>query len=173
MICKIEYDLTIVNFGSLGFHFFLSGLGSGGARLTGLRRLLLVDISALVLALVAAVVVPATLAAIVVVSQDERVNSRGIALGILDIRHPVELFANGSLNDHVLLILVVLGRSLEVKLVIISVRNYHLSLFHVHADRKNSLQREVWVLDVAAVHLLVLVEQIGVLELLDWLLCDL
>ena len=67
----------------------------------------------------------------------------------------------------------VLGISLEVKLVVVGVGDDYLCLLHVHADGKDALQGEVRVLDVPSVHFLVLIEQVRVLELLNGLLRDL
>ena len=55
------------------------------ASLAGLRGLLGVDVAALVLSLVAAVVVPATLSSVVVVTQDEGVRCRKVALRIFNV----------------------------------------------------------------------------------------
>ena len=104
-----------------------------------MRRLLFVDEGASILASIAAVVVPTTLTTIVVVTKDEGVASGGIALSILDVCDAVELFADGALHDHVLLILVVLGRGLEVQLIVICIGDDHFGLLHVHADRQNAL----------------------------------
>ena len=127
---------VIVSLGCCGFLLFLGG---SGARLTRLCSLLLVNISALVLTLITAVIVPTALPTIVVVSQNKRIDGGCIALSILDVCDAVELFADGALHDHVLLILVVLGRGLEVQLVVICVRDDHFGFLHVHADRQDAL----------------------------------
>ena len=84
----------------------------------------------------------------------------------------MELLANRPLHNHVLLVLVILLISLEMKLVVISIWNHNFSSLHVHRDRQNALQREVLVLNVTSIDLFVLVEQVGVLKLFDWLFGD-
>ena len=113
--------------------------GGSGARLTRLRSLFLVNIRARVLPLITAVIVPATLSTIVVVSKNKSIDSSCIALSILNVCDAVELFADGALHDDILLVLVVLGCGLEVKLVVICIRNDYFGLFHVHADRQDAL----------------------------------
>ena len=142
------------------------------ARLGLLGGLLCIDIAAFALTLVAAVVVPSTLSTIVVVPQDECVHRCGIALGILYRGHTVQLLADGSLDYLVLFILMQLGSMVKVQLVVIEVRHSNLGFLHVHTDGQNPLQREIWILDVTPVYLLILVEQVGVLELFDGLLSD-
>lgn len=157
------------SFGLLGS----CGCSRGETRLTRLRRLPLVDVAALVLPLVAAVVVPAALPSIVVVTQDQRVYRRRVTLSIRNVSDSMELFADGSLHDHVLLVLMVLPIRLEVQLVVVGVRHHHLCTLHMHRNRQNAMQREVWVLNVPSVDLFVLVEKVGILELLDGFLGDL
>ena len=127
---------VIVSLSCCGFLLFLGGCS---ARLSRLCSLLLIDISALVLTLITAVIVPAALPTIVVVSQNKRIDGSCIALSILDVCDAVEFFADGALHDHVLLILVVLGRSLEMQLIVICVRDDHFSFLHVHTDRQDAL----------------------------------
>jgi len=157
--------LRLFSFGSLG--------GGRHASLSDLGSLLLVHVATLVLSLIATVIVPASLPTIVVVSEDESIHSRRVALCILDVGHSVELLANRSLNDDILLVLVILSRGLEVQLIVVCIRHHYLRLLHVHTYWQDALQGEVRVLDIAAIDLFILVEQVGVLELLDGLLRDL
>lgn len=122
-----------------------------------LRCLLLVHVVAWVLTLVAAVVVPATLPSIVVVTKDKRVKSGSLAISVRYVGDSVEFFANSALNDNILFVLVVLSCRFEVQLVVVRVRHDNLCLLHVHTDWQDSVKREVGVLDVIAVHLLVLI----------------
>ena len=96
---------------SLDFSFALQDLcGScSKASLARLRSLLLVNIATLVLSLIAAVVVPTTLTAIIVVPQDQSIHSSRAVFGIRDVSHTVELFPDSTLNEHVLLVLMVLS----------------------------------------------------------------
>lgn len=70
----------------------------------------------------------------------------------------MELLADGPLHDHVLLVLVVLGRGLKVQLVVVGIRHHYFSSLHVHRNRQDTLQREVRILYVLSVHFFVLVE---------------
>ena len=128
------------------------------ARFSDLSSFLVVDIAALLLALVAAIVVPSSLTPIVVVPQNQSIDSSCIALCVLDSSHPVELLSNCSLDDLILLILVQFGSMVEMKLVIVEVRHYHLGLLHVDADGQDALEREVRILDVFPVDFFVFVE---------------
>ena len=122
-----------------------------------LRCLLLVHVVAWVLTLVAAVVVPATLPSIVVVTKDKRVKSGSLAISVRYVGDSVEFFANSALNDNILFVLVILSCRFEVQLVVVRVRHDNLCLLHVHTDRQDSVKRKVGVLDVISVHLLVLI----------------
>lgn len=128
------------------------------ASLARLRGLLRVDVAALVLPLVAAVIVPAALSPVVVVAQDERVGGGQVTLRILNVRHSVELFANCPLNDYVLLVLVILGIRLEVELIVVGLWDDDLGPLHMHTDGQNALEGEVGVFDVFAVNFFVLVK---------------
>ena len=79
-----------------------------------LRCLLLVHVVAWVLTLVAAVVVPATLPSIVVVTKDKRVKSGSLAISVRYVGDSVEFFANSALNDNILFVLVILSCRFEV-----------------------------------------------------------
>ena len=122
--------------------------------------------------MVAAVVVPASLSSIVIVSQYECIESSSVTLGILNGCYSVELLTDCALNDLVLLILMQLSSVIKVQLVVVVVRYHHFGLLHVQTNWKDSLEGEVWVFNVPPVYFLILVEQIGVLEFLDWLLCN-
>ena len=135
---RLSINMSEVH-GSLGCCRLLLFRGSSGACLTRLCSLLLVNISALVLTLITAVIVPAALATIVVVSQNKRIDGGCIALSILDVCDAVELFADGALHDDILLVLVILGRGLEVQLVVICVGDNHLGFLHVYTDRQDAL----------------------------------
>ena len=82
----------------------------------------------------------------------------------------MQLLANSSLDYLVLFILVQLSSMIKVQFVVVEVGSSHLSFLHVDTNGENPLQREVWVLDVTPVYFFILVEQVGVLELLNWLL---
>ena len=113
------------------------------------------------------------MSSIVVVSQDKRINGSGIALGVFNISHAMELFTDGALNNDVLLVLVIFARRFEVKLIVVGVGDNYLGLLHVDADGEDALEREVRILDISPIHFLVLVQQVGILKLLDWLLRNL
>ena len=100
-----------------------------------LRGFRSVNICTLVLSCITAIVIPSTLSAIVVVSQDECVDGSGVALGIFNVCYAVEFFADGALNDDILLVLVIFAVGFEVKLVIVCIRDYNFGLLHVYADR--------------------------------------
>ena len=102
--------------------------------------LLRMNIAALILTLIAAVVIPATLPSIVVVTQDESVDSRRVALCVGDVSHPMELFSNCALNDNILLVLVILFVGFEVQLVVIGVRDHNLCSLHVHRNGQDSVE---------------------------------
>ena len=55
-----------------------------------------------------------------------------IALCILDVSDSVEFLANGSLNDDVLLVLVIPTVGFEVELVVVGIWDHDLGLLHVH-----------------------------------------
>ena len=74
------------------------------------------------------------MSAIVIVSQDECVDGGGVALGIFNVSYAVEFFANGALNDDILLVLVIFAIGFEVKLVIVCIGDYNLGLLHIYAD---------------------------------------
>ena len=120
--------------------------------------LLLVDIGTLIISLVAAVVVPASLPSIIIVPENECIHSRWIALGILYCGHSMELFPNRPLHNHILLILQVLGLGIEVEFVVIGIWNHYFSLVHVNWNWQYPLQSKVWILYVSPVDLLVLIE---------------
>lgn len=71
----------------------------------------------LVLPLIAAVVVPATVASIVVVPQDEHISSDRWISGLLDGGDAMELFADGTLHYLILFVLVQFGSVIEVNFV--------------------------------------------------------
>ena len=112
------------------FDFLFSS--SSGSRIANLSCLLAVNVGALILSLIAAIIVPATLTSIVVIPKDKRIDCSLIALCILDVGDSVEFFADGSLNDDVLLVLVVPSVGFEVELVVVGIRDHDLGLFHVH-----------------------------------------
>ena len=140
----------------MGLDFFSVSL-SLSTTLDWLRCLLLVHVVAWVLTLVAAVVVPATLPSIVVVTKDKRVKSGSLAISVRYVGDSVEFFANSALNDNILFVLVILSCRFEVQLVVVRVRHDNLCLLHVHTDRQDSVKRKVGVLDVISVHFLVLI----------------
>ena len=162
----------VISFSFSSFGFFLSFSGGSG-RHRSLSGLLSVNVGAFGLTSIAAIVVPATLSTIVVVSKDQRVQGRRVALCIFDVRNSMELLADCSLHDDILLVLVVLLIRLEVQLIVVGIGNHHFGSLHMHRDGQNALQAEVGVLDVSPVHFFVLVQQVRVLELLDRLFSDL
>ena len=112
------------------FDFLFSS--SSGSRIANLSCLLAVNVGALILSLIAAIIVPATLTSIVVIPKDKRIDCSLIALCILDVGDSVEFFADGSLNDDVLLVLVVPSVGFEVELVVVGIWDNDLGLLHVH-----------------------------------------
>ena len=112
------------------FDFLVSS--SSGSRIANLSCLLAVNVGALILSLIAAIIVPATLTSIVVIPKDKRIDCSLIALCILDVGDSVEFFADGSLNDDVLLVLVVPSVGFEVELVVVGIWDNDLGLLHVH-----------------------------------------
>ena len=128
---SLLFIFYLVSFSLLSSFDFLISSGSG-SRAANLSCLLAVNVRALVLSLIAAIIVPATLTSIVVIPKDKRVDCSLIALCILDVSDSVEFLANGSLNDDVLLVLVVPTIGFEVELVVVGIWDHDLGLLHVH-----------------------------------------
>jgi hypothetical protein len=81
----------------------------------------------------------------------------------------MHLLHHGPLYDDILLILLQLCCVHEVELVVALIFLNHLVLIHIQGDGEVTLQREIGVFDVSAVNFLVFVEQVRVLEFLNWL----
>ena len=159
---------------SVSLDFLAAGSeGCSRSSLSWLRRLFSIHVRTCVLTLVAAVVVPTTLSTVIVVSQNKCVGGSVIALRILDISHAMELFADRPLDYHILFVLVILRISLEMKLIVVCIRHDNLGFLHMDTNRKDSLKREVGVFDIATINFFVLVEKVGVLELLNGFLSNL
>ena len=119
------------------------------------------------------IVVPPAVASVVVIAQNERIDSDSSVLGVFNTAHAVEVLANLSLDDLVLLTLKILVLVVEVKFVVSRIGADNFCLLHVKTDRQNTRQGEVRVFDVVAVDFFIDVEKVGVLELLDGFVGDL
>lgn len=82
-------------------------------------------------ALVTDVLIPASVAALIVIPRDQSVLSDCALLTVSDADDPVEVFSNLSLNDLVLLALQVLGGEVEMQLVIGGVSADDFGFVHV------------------------------------------
>ena len=119
------------------------------------------------------IVVPSAVASVVVIAQNERIDSNSGVLSVFNTAHAVEVLANLSLDYLVLLTLKILVLEVEVQFVVSRIGADNFCLLHVETDRQNTRQGEVRVFDVVAVDLFVDVKKVGVLELLDGLVGDL
>ena len=128
---SLLFIFYLLSFSLLSCFDFLVSSGSG-SRIANLSCLLAVNVGALILSLIAAIIVPAALTSIVVIPKDKRIDCSLIALCILDVGDSVEFFADGSLNDDVLLVLVVPSVGFEVELVVVGIWDNDLGLLHVH-----------------------------------------
>ena len=128
---SLLFIFYLFSFSLLSSFDFLVSSGSG-SRIANLSCLLAVNVGALILSLIAAIIVPATLTSIVVIPKDKRVDCSLIALCVFDVSDSVEFLANGSLNDDVLLVLVVPTIGFEVELVVVGIWDHDLGLLHVH-----------------------------------------
>ena len=123
--------------------------------------------------LVAAVVVPSAVPTIIVVPQNQGVLGNPRVFRLLNIAHAVELLANLSLNNLVLLILLIACFEVEMQLVVSQVSPDVLVFLHMERDGQDPAETEVGVLDVFPVDFLVYVKQVRVLELLNGFVGDL
>ena len=82
-------------------------------------------------ALVTDVLIPASVAALIVIHRDQSVLSDCALLTVRDADDPMEVFSNLSLNDLVLLALQVLGGEVEMQLVIGGVSADDFGFVHV------------------------------------------
>ena len=82
-------------------------------------------------ALVTDILIPASVAALIVIPRDQSVLSDSALLTVLDADDPMEVFSNLSLNDLVLLALQVLGGEVEMQLVIGGVSADDLGFVHL------------------------------------------
>jgi len=83
------------------------------------------------LILVAAIVVPTSLSAVVVVSEDECVLSDTVVFGVSNVGDSVEFLSESPLHNLVLLVLVELLGVVEMELVVVGIRHNNLGLLHV------------------------------------------
>ena len=60
-----------------------------------------------------------------------------------------------------------------MQFIIVEVRLHNFCLLHMDTDGQDALKREIRILDVSSVDFLIFIQQVGVLEFLDWLLSDL
>lgn len=81
----------------------------------------------------------------------------------------MEIFTNLPLHDLVLLARQVLSCVVEVKFVVGGVGTDDLCFLHMKGNRQDSRQSKVGVLNVISVHFLVDVQEVGILEFLNWL----
>ena len=79
------------------------------------------DVGPLVGVIVAAVVVPGSMSAIIVIFKNHAVNASVVVLGLRDISNPMVLLGNGLFHSQVLLSLDVLLLEVEVQLIVLSV----------------------------------------------------
>jgi len=84
----------------------------------------------------------------------------------------MEFLSESSLDNLVLIALMKFRFMLEMDLVVTFICRSFVGALHVERDGLDARQGEVGILDVLAVYLFVPVQQIGVLELLDRLVCD-
>lgn len=84
----------------------------------------------------------------------------------------MEFLSESSLDNLVLIALMKFRFMLEMDLVVTFICRSFVGSLHVERDGLDARQGEVGILDILAVYLFVPVQQIGVLELLDRLVCD-
>jgi hypothetical protein len=108
-------------------------------------------------------------AAVVIVAQKQRILGEAELLGLVHVADAVELLSEVALANLVLLVLLEAALEVEVEFVVGLVGADVLVLLHVEGDGQDARQTEVGILNVLAVHLLVHVQQVGILELLNWL----
>lgn len=85
-------------------------------------------------ALVTDILIPASVAALIVIPRDQSILSDCAFLTVRDADDPMEVFSNLSLNNLVLLTLQVLGGEVEMKLVIGGVSADDLGFIHLQGD---------------------------------------
>lgn len=96
--------------------------------------LLAIDKTSNIIALIAAVVVPAALASVIIIPQNHGVNRSFVSAGIFDRSHPMELLAHSFQNNCVLFSAIKLRLVIKVQFVVILVNLNHLRFFHVYTD---------------------------------------
>ena len=67
----------------------------------------------------------------------------------------------------------ILSLKVNMQLIILLILGHNLSSLHIETNWKNSAQREIRVLDIFSINFFILIQEIRVLELLDWLVSDL
>ena len=107
--------------------------------------------------IVTAIIVPAAVSSIVVISQNNSINGCLVILGRRNVRDTVVLFAYGFFDDEVVLWRNILSLVVKVHFVIFSVLFNCLGAFHVKTNWQNSTQSEIWVLDVVSINFFVLI----------------
>jgi hypothetical protein len=113
---------------------------------------------AFVVSFIAAVVVPPTMLAVIVVSHQKGVLGNIGIVAVLEFCYSVEFLSKGPSNYLILFVLVHWVLMVKVKHVVFHVFLHLVSQLHVLRDGQDPLQREVGILDVSSVHFLVSVQ---------------